>query len=479
MAHLLIVDDEPSICWGLRRLAEQMGHTASVAASAEQALALARQQRPEVVVMDVRLPGMDGLSALKKLHAEFGPVPVIVITAFGDLPTAVEAVRSGAFDYLCKPFDLQAAERAIQRAVESLQRMAPARGPSEQPPLEDRIVGQSLLMQEVFKRIALVAPTEACVHLRGQSGTGKELVARALHRYSRRHQGPFVAVNLAALSPSLIESELFGHTEGAFTGADRAHQGLLASAHGGTLFLDEVADIPSSVQTKLLRALEYGEVLPVGANRPIQVDFRLITATHRDLRRRVAEGKFRHDLYYRIATFEIEIPTLAQRREDIPELVDHFLSLLSAKHGLSRPELAPETLQELMQRPWYGNVRELRNAVEHALVLARGHMILPEHLPPPASPPPPELSSDQTIALLLRRWAEGELAQTPEVENLYEKFLQLVEPPLLEAVLQHTQGQYTTAARRLGLHRITLRKKIQQYGISKFPPDSEKPPDSE
>ena len=467
MAHLLIVDDEPSICWGLSRLAEQMGHTATAAASAEQALSLAQQHRPDAVVMDIRLPGMDGLTALKMLHTELGPMPVIVITAFGDLQTAVEAVRNGAFDYLTKPFELKAAERAIQRALESLHH--PEAPPSACPalPLEDHIVGRSPLMQELFKRIALAAPTEACVHLRGQSGTGKELVARALHRYSRRHAGPFVAVNLAALSPSLIESELFGHTEGAFTGADRARKGLLEAAHGGTLFLDEVADIPPAVQIKLLRALEYGEVLPVGADRPLRVDFRLITATHQDLRRRVAEGKFRHDLYYRICTFEIELPSLAQRREDIPELVEHFLNLLSAKHGLARPKVASEALQELMNRPWHGNVRELRNAVEHALVLARGNIILPEHLPPPASPLPHELSQDQAIRMLLRQWAEAELARTPQIENLYEKFLQLVEPPLLEAVLQQAQGQYAAAARRLGLHRITLRKKLQQYSILK------------
>lgn len=475
MAHLLIVDDEPSICWGLQRLAEQMGHTSSSAASAEQALQLAREHRPDVVIMDVRLPGMDGLSALRHFQAELGTLPVIIITAFGDLPTAVEAVRSGAFDYLTKPFDLKTAERTIQRALETLHQ------PGKPPPLclepgpEDQIVGRSPVMQELFKRIALVAPTEACVHLRGESGTGKELVARALHRYSRRHPGPFVAVNLAALSPSLIESELFGHTEGAFTGADRPRKGLLEAASGGTLFLDEVADIPTPVQLKLLRALEYGEVLPVGADQPIRVDFRLITATNRDLRRRVAEGKFRHDLYYRISTFEIEIPPLAKRREDIPELVEHFLTILAAKHALPRPTIAPETLQKLMDRPWHGNVRELRNAIEHAMVLARGHVILPEHLPPPASPSPPELSPIDSIQGLLRQWAETELAQTPEVENLYEKFLQLVEPPLLEAVLKQTQGQYAAAARRLGLHRITLRKKLQQYGISKPPSASDNP----
>lgn len=474
MAHLLIVDDEPSICWGLTRLAEQMGHTATTAASAEQGLALARTHRPDAVVMDIRLPGMDGLTALKAIQAEFGPVPVIVITAFGDLTTAVEAVRSGAFDYLTKPFELKAAERALQRALESVQSRQTV-PPSPTPELEEQIIGRSAVMQELFKRIALVAPTEACVHLRGESGTGKELVARAIHRYSRRQAGPFVVVNLAALSPTLIESELFGHAQGAFTGADRPRKGLLEAAHRGTLFLDEVADIPMPVQVKLLRALEYGEVLPVGADQPFQTDFRLITATNRDLRRGVTEGKFRHDLYYRIGTFEIEIPPLAQRREDIPALSEHFLNLLSAKHGLPRPNLAQETLKELTRRPWHGNVRELRNAIEHALVLARGNPILPEHLPPPASPSPPELSRAETLRLLLREWAEGELTRSPESGHLYEEFLRLVEPPLLESALKQAQGQYAAAARRLGLHRTTLRKKLAQYGIAKSaaPPDEE------
>ena len=314
MSHLLIVDDEPSICWGLGKLAESLGHSVATAASAEQGLQSATARRPDAIVLDVRLPGMSGVTAMHHFRRLLGPVPIIIITAFGDLTTAVEAVRNGAFEYLLKPFDLTTAQRVIERATDSL--TAPPAAAADArlaPDGEGPIVGHSAAIQEVFKRIAVVAPSDACVHLRGESGTGKELAARAIHRYSRRSSGPFVAVNVASLSESLAESELFGHARGAFTGAQEPRTGLLEQAHGGTIFLDEVADIPLPVQVKLLRVLEHGEILPVGANRPVQSDFRLISATHQDLRQRVAEGRFRHDLYFRLITFEIEIPPLRQR----------------------------------------------------------------------------------------------------------------------------------------------------------------------
>jgi len=464
MAHLLVVDDEQSICWGLARLGKDLGHTVAVAASAEEGFALARQQRPDAIVLDVRLPGMDGLAALGQFQADLGRVPVIVITAYGELSTAVEAVRRGAFDYLAKPFDLQVAERAIQRALATSDRSVEVPAPSTD--LGEQIVGTSPPMQEVFKRIALVSACDACVHLRGDSGTGKELVARAIHRYSRRAEGPLVAVHVASLTPSLAESELFGHVRGAFTGADQPHKGLLERAHGGTVFLDEVADIPMALQVKLLRVLEYGEVLPVGADRPVSVDFRVISATHQNLRQRVAEGSFRHDLYFRLITFEIEIPPLGERREDIRLLAERFLDVLAAKNGSPRPSLSREALAELEGRPWHGNVRELRNAVEHAMILARGGSILPEHLPPPA----PEAitvgaTQEEEIAARIRQWAESQLLDPAQHGDLYARFLGLVEPPLLQTVIQQYRGQCAAAARRLGLHRTTLRKKLDELGM--------------
>ena len=302
-------------------------------------------------------------------------------------------------------------------------------------------------MQEVFKRIALVSPSDACVHLRGESGSGKELVARAIHRYSRRADGPFVAVNIASLSPLLAESELFGHVRGAFTGDDQARKGLLEQADGGTIFLDEVADIPLSLQVKLLRTLEHGEVLPVGAQRPVQSDFRIISATHQKLAERVADGAFRHDLYFRLVTFEIELPPLRQRREDIPLLAEHFALALAAKNGWPQSAISPEATAALESRAWYGNVRELRNAVEHALVLARGGAISPEHLPPPVLP---TITAggvrEEALAEMVWQWTELQLQDSQrEAEDLHERLLAVVEPPLFAAVLRITAA---TAWRR-------------------------------
>ena len=465
MAHLLIVDDEQSICWGLSKLAEGMGHTAQTAVSAEDGLEMAGLKRPDAVVLDVRLPGMDGLTAMHHFRRLLGPVPIVVITAYGQLGTAVEAVRGGALDYLTKPFDLEVAQRAIQRALQAAAH--PPRTPSvPQEPEDEKLVGNSPAMQEVFKRIALVAASDACVHVRGESGTGKELAARAIHRYSRRCDGPFVAVNVASLSPTLAESELFGHVRGAFTGADQARKGLLEHAGGGTIFLDEVADIPMPIQVKLLRALEHGEVLPVGAQQSVRTDFRVISATHQNLSRRAAEGRFRHDLYFRMITFEIEIPPLRERGEDVAELTEYFLDLLAIKNACPRPAISAEALAEFRRQPWYGNVRELRNAIEHAMILARGGRLLPEHLPPPVPHAVTAgLVHEDAIAALVRQWAELHLEGAEEAADLYDRLLKLVEPPLLEAALRKCHGQCAAAARYLGLHRTTLRKKLDQLGI--------------
>ncbi len=466
MAHLLVVDDEPSICWGLSRLAEQMGHSVATAASAEEGLAAVRARAPDALVLDVRLPGMDGLSAMRHFRRQLHSAPIIVITAYGELATAVEAVRNGAFDYLTKPFDLAVAQRAIDRALRSLAGPLAEVPPSADAPGEARIVGTSPAMQAVFKRIALVAPSDACVHLRGESGTGKELVARAIHRYSRRSEGPFVAVNVASLSPSLVESELFGHVRGAFTGASQPRKGLLESAHGGTIFLDEVADVPLAFQVKLLRALERGEVLPVGGEKAVPTDFRIITATHQDLREQVAQGNFRHDLYFRLVTFEIALPPLRRRRGDIRELADYFLGELSTRSELPRPSVSAEALAEMERRPWYGNVRELRNAVEHGMIMARGRTIAPEHLPPPVpSVTPADAVREETVASLVQQWARAQLQGSADAGDLHARLLALVEPPVLQAAMEHYRGQCAAAARRLGLHRTTLRKKLDQFGL--------------
>jgi DNA-binding NtrC family response regulator len=480
--RLLVVDDESTICWGLSRLGEALGHEVATAASAEAGLEAARNQPPDLLILDVRLPGMDGFTAIEHFRRHIGAAPIVVITAYGDLATAVESVRRGAFEYLVKPFDLALAQHVIERALRwRTEASNPARTPDAEAagPHLAGLVGRSAPMQEVFKRIALVADSLACVHLSGESGTGKELIARAVHQFSRRHEGPFVAVNVAALSPALVESELFGHVRGAFTGAEQPHRGLLEQSHGGTIFLDEVAEIPAALQVKLLRTVEHGEVLPVGAGRPIQIDLRIVSATHRNLQDRVADGSFRHDLYFRLSTFQIDVPPLRTRRDDIRPLAEHFLATFAEKNGAPAARLSADALAELERRPWYGNVRELRNAIEHALILTRAGTIDAEHLPPPASAPPGspvagEMSNHSSdgakIAELVRRWAEARLKSGDgqngaDAQGLYEQLLELVEPPLLEAVLAKHHGQRAAAARTLGLHRMTLRKKLTQFGI--------------
>ncbi len=464
MTCVLIVDDEQSICWGLSQLVRDMGHDVQTASSAEEGLEIARQSSPDAIVLDVRLPGIDGLEAMQRFHEILGPVPIIVMTAYGALSTAVTAVRNGAFDYVTKPFDLRTAEHTIARALAS-SGGSTERTMHPEAIEQGQIVGASAAIQEVFKRIALVAASETCVHVRGESGTGKELAARAIHRHSRRADGPFVAVNIASLSPSLAESELFGHVRGAFTGADELREGLLAQADGGVIFLDEVADIPMALQVKLLRALEQGEVVPVGSNQPVGSDFRVISATHQNLPEMVAAGEFRHDLYFRLVAFEIEMPPLRDRREDIPLLAEHFLAVLAAQSGQASPRLSQEAIEELERLPWYGNVRELRNSIEHAVVLARGGTISTEHLPPPApaSMTAAAIQSD-ALATLIRQWTESQLDSEP-VEDLHERLLRMVEPPMLKAAMARFHGQCATAARHLGIHRTTLRKKLEQYGI--------------
>ncbi|HUY36820.1 MAG TPA: sigma-54 dependent transcriptional regulator [Pirellulales bacterium] len=460
MSHVLIVDDEESICWALARLSREEGHEVSVASSAEDALELAGRKGCDLVVLDIRLPGMDGLTAMARFRQLVPDAPIVVITAFGSLATAVEAVRNGAFDYLTKPFDLDQALAVIRRALaqRALAQRAVAVHAVRPPPSDasDELVGASPAMQEVFKRIALAAPSRASVLITGESGTGKELVAQAIHRHSPCAAGPLVPVNLAALSPTLVESELFGHVRGAFTGADFDRKGLLELAHGGTVFFDEAGDIPLPVQVKLLRALEQQETTPVGAVDPRPTAFRVVAATHRDLRREVRDGNFREDLYFRLAVFEIPLPALRTRTDDIPSLAERFLRQI-------RPAVAPglgfsdAALADLRRREWPGNVRELRNAVEHAALLARAGPILPEHLPPIVAPP---AGGGADLDTAVREWALARLAAAMPPENLYQQLLDLVEPPLLDAVLHRTGQNRVAAASVLGIHRETLRKKL-------------------
>jgi two-component system nitrogen regulation response regulator GlnG len=462
VGHILVVDDEEAVCWALERALKNQGHSVAVAPSAEEAFRRASQQRPAAVILDVRLPGMDGLSALGRLRQLTHNAPVIVITAFGNLDTAVRAVEGGAFDYLAKPFDLHQALDAVSRALRAGN--AEVRGPEPGPASgTDEIVGRSAAMQLVFKRIALVAPREACVLVTGESGTGKELVARAVHRHSARRDRPFLPVHIAALNPNLVESELFGHVRGAFTGAAQARPGLLALADGGTVFLDELADIPLPVQVKLLRVLEQNEVTPVGGTQPQPLNIRILSATHQDLTRRVAEGAFRHDLYFRLNVFQIHLPPLRERTEDILSLAEHFLRRFEPR---ALP-LQPETVQYLASLPWLGNVRELRNALEHAAIVARGGALLPEHFTSLGVTTGP-LSPAEQLAATVRAWLAQcikECGGKAPVE-LYAELLRCVEPALLDDVMRRVQGNRWAAAQWLGLNRATVRKKLALYGLT-------------
>ncbi len=477
MSHLLIVDDEEAVCWALDKALGKLGHRVAVAASAEEAFRLVAKQIPDAIILDVRLPGLDGLSALGQLREMTNDAPVIVVTAFGNLSTAVRAVEGGAFDYLAKPFDL---EQALDTVARALKRRELQQTPSEILPTEEiaapeEMVGASSAMQTVFKRIALVAPRDACVLITGESGAGKELVARALHRYSARRDRPFLPVHVAALNPNLVESELFGHVKGAFTGAGLARPGLLTLADGGTVFLDELADIPLSVQVKLLRVLEHNEVTPVGGNQPNGLNIRILTATHQDLERKVAEGAFRHDLFFRLNVFQIHVPPLRERRDDIIPLADHFLRRFDAR----LLPLLGATAQFLVNQPWFGNVRELRNALEHAVIVARGGPLLPEHFPATSGVRTANPRAQLGAAVL--HWLEDRIqsaaGQTPV--NLYEELLRAVEPPLLEELMRRLQGNRVLAAQWLGLNRATVRKKLTEHGLADIHRPGQKMDDEE
>ncbi|HET6323256.1 MAG TPA: sigma-54 dependent transcriptional regulator [Planctomycetaceae bacterium] len=471
MSHVLIVDDEPSICWGFRELLADEGYAVSVASSAEEALELTESAVPDAVVLDVRLPGRDGLSTIQDLRRRIGAAPIIVITAFGNLETAVRAMEEGAYDYLTKPFDLEQISEVLRRALKRSSTTV-ANMVDDRSVVPDTFIGTSPAMQSVFKQIALVAPSDVPVLITGESGTGKELVAQAIHRHSRRKDGPFLPTCLAALSPGLIESELFGHVKGAFTGADQARQGLLELADGGTVFLDEIGDVPLPVQVKLLRSIEQHEVTPVGDARARRTNFRVLAATNRPLDDLVARGEFREDLFYRLGVFHIHVPPLRERAEDIPLLARAFLRTAAAEG--EAPSLSDNALRELASRRWPGNVRELRNAVERAALLARGGEIEIDHL---ATVMPISARVNRSVGeelqLATANWATESIATEPQRDandpdngDLLERFLRVVEPPLLKAALLHCGGNRAAAAKMLGIHRATLRQKLNDCGLN-------------
>ena len=473
MSHVLIVDDEPAICWALKKLLQAEGHSVDAVSSAEAGFEAAKTNAPNLIVLDVRLPGISGLDAIPQFTTMISNVPIILITAFGDLTTAVEAYQKKVTDYLTKPFDLDRAAEVIRAALAPSERqiVAPeSRSKADSKAQFDHVlVGRSASMQDVFKKIALAASSDVPVLITGESGTGKELAAAAIHVHGARRDEPYIPVALPALNPSLIESELFGHVKGAFTGANERREGLFAIAEGGSVLLDEIGDLPLPQQVKLLRVLEQGHFTLVGDIRPKRCNARIIAATHQSLVQKVSSGEFRQDLYFRLAVFEIHMPALRDRVEDIPELCEHLLRRLHYQ----QPDAAldAEALDELKRRQWPGNVRELRNTLEHAALLARGGTISRRHLPAPQPAFVASTDNSPPLETLVQSWIRQELqtqsaSGAPPTEGLFDRFLAVVEPIFLREGLEATRGNRSSAADLLGMHRATLREKMKRYGIS-------------
>lgn len=447
MSKILIVDDDKATREGLA-LALGRDHAVLTAADAEAALRALTDNAVDLVLTDLRMPGRDGLSLLRDIIASHPGLPVILLSAYGSVESAVEAMRDGAVDFLTKPVNLDHLELVVRRALrqKNLERQnARLRAQLAGRSALDRIIGSSETMLAVRERIEQVAPTPATVLIQGPSGTGKELVARALHALSPRADKPFVAVHCAALAPSLLESELFGHVKGAFTGATEDRKGRFEIADGGTLFLDEISEIDLATQVKLLRVLETRTVEPVGSATPVPVDIRLVAATNRDLRAWVEAGKFREDLYFRLNVVDINLPPLRERQGDLPLLCDAFVREFNPQLGRSILGVAPDAMAALAAYPWPGNVRELRNAIERMMVLAHSDHLTLEDVP--------------------RNIREGRAAPAAPAPEAPAAPAEPEEATLIRRALFETHGNRTAAAKRLGIPLRTLYRRIKTYGL--------------
>ena len=448
--RLLLVDDDEEACRLLAEVLEREGYGVARALSVEEGLrALDQEGRFDAVLTDLRMPGASGLDLLRAVRNRDPRALVFVLTAFGDAAAAGEAIRAGAYDFISKPYDLPTLRRAIAQALER-RNFAPPPSPSmvqgRAEPGETVIVGHSPAIIEVMKTVARVAPSQATVLITGETGTGKELIAQAIHGYSDRAAHHFVAVNCSALAEGVLESELFGHVKGAFTGAAGARAGLFREADRGTIFLDEIGDVSPAMQSRLLRVLQEREILPVGADAPVRVDVRVLAATHQNLEALVASGRFRGDLFYRLNVVTIELPPLRERLQDLPLLVHHFLRSLAAQHGREPVALDPEAESCLLGYSWPGNVRELQNVLERALVLAAQGVIGPEHLPADLREGASDAGADgarQSTALL----------SLADVEKRH-----------VLGVLGTVEGNRERAARVLGISRRTLSRMLQRWG---------------
>ncbi len=462
-----IVDDDSSIRWVLQK-ALQAADISCLSFENPEDLLLQLQsgQAPEVIISDIRMPQMDGMTLLNEVHASHPMLPVIIMTAHSDLDSAVNAYQKGAFEYLPKPFDIDEAVTLTQRALAHAREQSTV----SKAHVEDvvtEIIGEAPAMQEVFRAIGRLSRSSISVLINGQSGTGKELVAHALHRHSPRASKPFIALNMAAIPADLVESELFGHEKGAFTGAQAARQGRFEQADGGTLFLDEIGDMPLDVQTRLLRVLADGQFYRVGGHQSVSVDVRIIAATHQNLEQRVAEGKFREDLFHRLNVIRVHLPSLNERREDIPLLTRHFLRRAAKELDVEAKSISKDAERVMSQLPWPGNVRQLENVCRWLTVMASGQEVLPSDLPP-------EIHSDSSIEKpsaesgewpdLLASWTDKQLRDGHH--NILNDAMLTFERIMLERALQHTHGHKQDAAKRLGWGRNTLTRKLKELGVN-------------
>ena len=458
-----LVDDDASIRWVLERALKSGGMTPRVFEAAEPALEALRGDAPDVLLTDIRMPGLSGLDLVRRLHETRPQLPIIVMTAHADLDNAVSAYESGAFEYLPKPFDIDQVVELVRRAAESTAKPASSR--TDDTPMPE-LLGKAPAMQQVFRAIGRLSRSAVSVLITGESGTGKELVARALHEHSPRSGKPFIALNTSAIPSELLESELFGHEKGAFTGADALRRGRFEQADGGTLFLDEIGDMPTGLQTRLLRVLAEGEFYRVGGQSPIRVDVRVIAATHQNLEDRVARGLFREDLFHRLNVIRMELPPLRARREDVADLLDHYLGIAATELGVERKRIAADARTALEAYAWPGNVRELVNLCRRLTVLAPGGEIRLEDLPS-------EIRGANSLAdadgwsQVLAAWAETESLRrgaAPLLDTALPEF----ERTLIRVALRHTSGHRQEAAKLLGWGRNTLTRKLKELAMEEY-----------
>ncbi len=459
-----IIDDDRSIRWVLEKALQQANIETRVFETGDSALNQINRDTPDAIISDIRMPGIDGLALLNNVHTQHPEIPIIIMTAHSDLDSAVAAYQGGAFEYLPKPFDVDDAVAVTQRALAHAQEQKNQKEkPSDEMEPHTEIIGEAPAMQEVFRAIGRLSQSNITVLINGQSGTGKELVARALHRHSPRRNGPFIALNMAAIPKDLMESELFGHEKGAFTGAAAQRQGRFEQANGGSLFLDEIGDMPAETQTRLLRVLADGEFYRVGGHTPVKVDVRIIAATHQNLETLVADNRFREDLFHRLNVIRIHIPKLANRREDIPKLARFFLHKAASELNVDPKVLLIETEEFLCSLPWPGNVRQLENTCRWITVMASGREVHVQDLPPELLDTKETSTPADDWEKALRHWADMALARGQH--QLLSEAVPTFEKALIETALKYTAGRKRDAANLLGWGRNTLTRKLKELGM--------------